>query len=67
MSQSIINKLLDVAIVENEFKGEDGNLVKYKSLILTVTRDGEEIEVEAKLAKSEGRSGYILLTTADDK
>lgn len=67
MSTSIKNKLVDVLVADKQFTNQDnGEIVEYKELTLVVQFDGEEEEIVAKVARSEGKSAYRLLQLADD-
>jgi len=68
MSQSILSKLKDVLVTDNEFTNdENGEIVEYKTLTLVVEFDGEEEEIVAKVSKNEGKSAYRLLKLADEQ
>lgn len=63
---SILGKLSDVLIVENEIQGDNGSPVKYKRIHLVIEFEGVTETVEAQITKREGNSGYRLITLADD-
>lgn len=62
---SVLNKVSELTISDFEFKGDDGNTVKYKRLILVVEYDGVSEEIE--FAPSQGKLAYRLLQLADDQ
>lgn len=63
---SVLDKLQDVLIVENEIQGDNGQPVKYKRLHLVVEFEGVTETIEAQITKGEGRSGYRLIQLADE-
>lgn len=65
MSVSVLAKVTDLLIVDNEFKADDGNIVKYKRLVAIVEYDGVSEEVE--FTPSQGKLALRLLQLADDQ
>lgn len=65
---SILNKLADAVIVDQEFTDtETGEIIKYKTVELTIEFDGEPEVIVARLSKSEGKAAYRLITLADEQ
>lgn len=62
---SVLEKITDALVVENEFKADDGSNVKYKRLVLVVEYDGVSEEVE--FTPSQGKLALRLLQLADDQ
>jgi len=62
---SVLDKVSDLIIVENEFKADDGSNVKYKRLVVVVEYEGVSEEVE--FTPSQGKLALRLLQLADDQ
>ena len=68
MSVSILNKLKDATIENKEFTDqESGEIIEYKQIELTISFDGEDETIVAKLAKNEGKAAYRLIQLADEQ
>lgn len=62
---SVLSKVTDLVITENEFKADDGNVVRYKRLVAVVEYDGVSEEVE--FTPSQGKLALRLLQLADEQ
>jgi len=62
---SVLSKVTDLVITENEFKADDGSLVRYKRLVAVVEYDGVSEEVE--FTPSQGKLALRLLQLADEQ
>ena len=68
MSESILNKLKEVTIEDKQFTDQEtGEIINYKQLDLTISFDGEDEIIVAKIAKNEGKSAYRLIKLADEQ
>jgi len=62
----VTSKIKEALVVPKRFTNESNETVDYTRLVITVTIDGVDSELEFAPAKREGRSAYAVLQLADD-
>lgn len=64
---SIFSKIKDVSIEDKEFTNKDnGEIIKYKRVVLDISINGEDDKVELVPPAAEGKSAFKVLALADE-